>query len=458
LKVVLQVSYLNRLYNPEESFMIAKKSISNCCKAIAAGALTAGLVAAAGTAQAQDSLKLGIVAFYTGPAAGPFGIPARNAAELTIEAINAGTLPAPYNSAGVAGLNIDPVYIDESGGTAKVVTDYRNAVQRQGVEAFVGYISSGSCVAIAPVAEELKTFTILFDCGTPRIFEEAEYQYVFRTTATATMDSVGAARYVMTKFPEVSNYQGINQNYAWGQDSWRDFDLAMKALKPDIESKDSLFPKLFAGQFGAEISTLSVSRPEVLHSSLWGGDLESFLLQASARGLNQQMQMVMTTAETTMFRLGAKLPDGIVVGARGPFGVLAPDTELNRWFQQNYTDRFTTPPTYSAYHMLQGLLGLKFAFDKAGQAKGDGKPNQEEASAALAGAEFDTVIGPMKMALGNGHQAVTGTAYGLSKFNKETGTASIVDVMEFAADCVNPPEGVDSVAWIEGGMQGAKCE
>jgi branched-chain amino acid transport system substrate-binding protein len=438
--------------------MITTASILNGCRFIATAALTCALLAAAGTIQAQETLKLGIVAFYTGAAAGPFGIPARNAAELTIEAINAGSLPAPYNSAGVGGLTLEPVYIDESGGTAKVVTEYRNAVQRQGVEAFVGYISSGSCLAVAPVVEELKTFTILFDCGTPRIFEEAEYQYVFRTTSTATMDSVGAARYVMAKFPDVANYQGINQNYAWGQDSWRDFDLAMKALKADLESRDSLFPKLFAGQFGAEISTLSVSRPDILHSSLWGGDLESFLLQASARGLNKQTQMVMTTAETTMFRLGAKLPDGIVVGARGPYGVLAPENDLNTWFRQNYADRFNTPPTYSAYHMLQGLIGLKFAFDKAAEAKGGGKPSSEDAAAALAGAEFESVSGTVKMALGNGHQAITSTAYGISRFDKETGTPSIVDIISFPAECVNPPAGVNSVDWIEGGMQGAQCE
>lgn len=431
------------------------------CKPFLAGVLAAGFVAATITAaQAQDSktLKLGIVGFYTGAAAGPFGIPSRNAAELTIEAINKGTLPAPYDGKGVGGLTINPVYTDEAGGTAKAVTEYRNAVQRQGVEAFVGYISSGSCLAVAPVAEELKTFTILFDCGTPRIFEDGDYQYVFRTTATATMDSVGAARYVLAKSPDIKSYQGLNQNYAWGQDSWRDFELAMQTLKPDAKSHDSLFPKLFAGQFGAEISSLSVKRPQILHSSFWGGDLETFLLQGSARNLHRQIQMVMTTAETTMFRLGAKLPDGIIIGARGPYGVLARDTALNRWFQSSYRDRYNTPPTYAAYHMLQGLLGLKFAFDKAAAAAGGSKPTSEQAAAALAGAEFESVSGPVKMVLGNGHQAITETAYGVSKFDKENGVATIVEVIRFPAECVNPPPGVKSVAWIQGGMQGAKCE
>ena len=125
-------------------------------RTVAAAAVGVTLASAsAQVAHAQEKLKVGIVAFYTGAAAGPFGIPARNAAELIIAAINNGEIPAPYASKGVGGLEIEPVYVDEAGGTTKQVTEYRNMVQRQGVEAVVGYISSGSCLAVAPVAEEL---------------------------------------------------------------------------------------------------------------------------------------------------------------------------------------------------------------------------------------------------------------------------------------------------------------
>ena len=57
-----------------------------------------------------------------------------------------------------------------------MVTEFRNLVQRDKVDAVVGYISSGSCLAVTPVAEELKALTVYFDCGTPRIFEETRAQ------------------------------------------------------------------------------------------------------------------------------------------------------------------------------------------------------------------------------------------------------------------------------------------
>jgi branched-chain amino acid transport system substrate-binding protein len=160
----------------------------------------------------------------------------------------------PYNKKGYSGANIETVIIDEAGSTTTQVTEFRNLVQRQNVDIVIGYVSSGNCLAIAPVAEELKKLTNFFDCGTPRIFEDGNYKYVFRTSPTATMDSVGAALYVKDAKPNVKAIAGISQNYAWGQDSWGDFELAMKMLVPNIDVKTSQMPKLFAGQYNAKAS------------------------------------------------------------------------------------------------------------------------------------------------------------------------------------------------------------
>ena len=106
--------------------------------------------------QPAQPIKIGIVTFLTGPAAAPFGIPGRNAAETLIEALNAGKAPAPYNQVGIGGAKIEGKYGDEAGSTANVVTEFRNLVQRDKVDVVLGYVSSGSCLAVAPVAEELQ--------------------------------------------------------------------------------------------------------------------------------------------------------------------------------------------------------------------------------------------------------------------------------------------------------------
>lgn len=421
---------------------------------IAAGAI--GILATAAsvsTTNAEDkSVKVGFVTFLSGGAAGPFGVPARNAAELMIQSINSGSLPAPYNSAGVGGAMIDPIFVDEN--SKQKNADYLKLVEKDGVDMVVGYISSGSCKAIAPEAEKAKKLTILFDCGTPQIFEEivTDPKYTFRTGGHATMDNVAAARYLEQKGVDLSSIAGINQNYAWGQDSWRDFSESVAQINSQSAVATEQFPKIYAGQYGSEISALLTTKPDVVHSSFWGGDMEAFIIQGSARGVFERSAVVLTTGETAMHRLGAQMPNGTVIGARGPHGDLAPASELNDWFRNAYFDRFGTLPTYPSYKMAQALLGVKAAADKAGSA------DQEAVIGALRGLEWEGPSGKVTMALANGHQAIQDTAYGTFKYDKDAGKAVLVDVVRFPAECVNPPAGTTSIEWIKGGFEGAKCE
>jgi branched-chain amino acid transport system substrate-binding protein len=331
------------------------------------------------------------------------------------------------------------------------VTEFRNLVQRDKVDMVIGYVSSGNCLAVAPVAEELKKLTNFFDCGTPRIFEDNDYKYVFRTSPTATMDSVGAALYVLDRNPKVKSIAGVNQNYAWGQDSWSDFEAAMKVLKPGIEVKTSQMPKLFAGQFGAEISTLLSSNAEFVHSSLWGGDLEAFVLQAAPRNLFKNSAVILTTGETAMFKLAGRIPDGTIIGARGMHGVLAPPTELNKWFRAEYQARYQLPPVYPSYHMAQAILGTKTAYEKAQAANGGKAPNQEQIIAAFEHLSFESPSGKVEMAIGKGHQAVQGTAYGVARM--VNGQPTISDVKVYPPEKVSPPDGVKSEDWIKSGFK-----
>jgi branched-chain amino acid transport system substrate-binding protein len=413
------------------------------------------LVALAAAAVAQgvgaQNVKIGVVAFISGPAAAPFGVPAKQAADFVVEQLNAGKAPAPYNKKGFGGATIETVIVDEAGSSTTQVTEFRNLVQRAGVDLVIGYISSGNCLAIAPVAEELKKLTNFFDCGTPRIFEDADYNYVFRTSPTATMDSVGAALYVKDAKPGVKSIAGINQNYAWGQDSWGDFEAAMKVLVPGVEVKTSQMPKLFAGQYNAEISALLSARPDVIHSSFWDGDLEALILQAGPRGLMKQSLTVLTTGETAMHKLGRQIPDGTVLGARGPFGPYAPNNQYNKWFLSGYTAKYKEAPNYASYQMAQAFLGVKLAWEKAQEANGGKRPTNEQVGAALKGSTFEGPGGTVRMAIGKGHQAIMETVYGETKLVK--GKLTVVNVKRYPAEQVNPPEGVKSTEWIKNGFK-----
>ena len=409
----------------------------------------AALVLAPG-AFAQN-VKIGIVAFISGPGAAPFGVPAKNAADFVVDELNAGKVPAPYGKKGFGGATLETVIVDEAGTTTTQVTEFRNLVQKHNVDLVIGYISSGNCLAIAPVAEELKKFTNFFDCGTPRIFEDASYKYVFRTSSTATKDSVGAALYVTDVKQNIKSIAGLNQNYAWGQDSWGDFELAMKVLMPNIEVKTSQMPKLFAGQYNAEISALLSAGADVIHSSFWDGDLEALILQGGPRGLMQKSMTILTAGETVMHKLGNQIPDGTVLGARGPFGPYAPNNRYNQWFAQGFEKRFSAPPNYASYQMAQAILGVKLAWEKAQDAANGKRPTNEQLGAALENMTYEGPGGTVRMALGKGHQAIMETAYGTTKL--VNGKLTLVNVKRYPAEKVNPPEGIKSADWIKSGFK-----
>ena len=141
---------------------------------LAAVAAAASLVA--GLSHAEETFRIGVVSFLSGQAAESFGIPAVNGAKMLVDLFNKGEGPAPYNKVGFGGMKIEPIYVDEAGGATKQVQELRNLYDREKVDAVVGYVSSGDCLAVAPVAEEMKKFLILYDCGTPRVFEERSYE------------------------------------------------------------------------------------------------------------------------------------------------------------------------------------------------------------------------------------------------------------------------------------------
>ena len=99
-------------------------------------------------ASAQETFKLGIVTFLSGPAADSFGVPARNGAQFVIDQLNKGAAPSPYEKVGFGGMKVEPIIIDENGGATKQVQELRNLYQRDNVDAVIGYIGSGDCLEI----------------------------------------------------------------------------------------------------------------------------------------------------------------------------------------------------------------------------------------------------------------------------------------------------------------------
>jgi branched-chain amino acid transport system substrate-binding protein len=124
-----------------------------------------------GLAFAQEKpaeLKVGITTYLTGPAS-VFGVPGKAAFDIMIEEIN--------SKGGINGVKIAPFFIDEGVGTSGLLSEYRRANQEMGIRVMLAAISSGHCLALAPVAEDLKILNVMWDCSTERVLEDNKIMF-----------------------------------------------------------------------------------------------------------------------------------------------------------------------------------------------------------------------------------------------------------------------------------------
>jgi branched-chain amino acid transport system substrate-binding protein len=395
-----------------------------------------------GPALAQSKpkeVKIAIVQFLSGAAA-PHDASSVNTAKLLTEEFNA--------AGGIGGVHLNTIYVDEAGSSADKVAEYRRLVQDEKVSIMIGYTSSANCLAVAPLADELKTLTIFQVCANYRLFDKGVYKYVFRTSSHSTSDNVAAAHYVLALKPNLKTIAGVNYDYAYGRDSWEVFKKAVLKLKPDVKVVGELWPKILSTEYSSEISRLLALKPDVIHTVNWGAGLTSFINQAETRGLFDQSLVVMTTG---LLSQAVLLPKGVAFSGRG-YNPQYPDPDKyapNRDYLKSYKAKFNTLPDYTGYFMAEAFYGLKAAIEKAMQKKNGGWPSDEEIGAAMEGLSFDTPRG--RVTVRKDHEALTEATWGLisGKKSAEFGIPLLDHFRVYPASEIMPPEGMKSIDWIE---------
>jgi branched-chain amino acid transport system substrate-binding protein len=415
-------------------------------RSVLAGAATSGSLLMAGSgAEAQPAkpteLKIGITTFLSGPAS-VFGVPARQAAEMLTDQINA--------EGGIGGVPVRPIFVDEGPGTEHLVGEFRRLVQSEGAHVIFASISSGSCLACTPLSDELRKTTVLWDCGTQRIFEEGSHPFAFRTQGYGTPEVLAPLLYLLKHKPDFRSIAVINQDYAWGRDSWELWKTAMDAMKPGVRVVAELFPRFGSTDFSTEITRLLALRPDVILSTSWGGELVTLVRQASERRLLERSLMVLPVAEASMPSLARTMPAGHIIGARGDHWINHPrprdKAALDR-FTSAYQARFNQPSIYPCHHMAQAFSALQAAYTKAIAAKSGGWPNDQELAAAFRGLTFDTPTA--KITIREDGQGLEDQIVGLSSFSSAYPYAVPEKMMLYPAAGISAPVGQKSVDWLK---------
>jgi branched-chain amino acid transport system substrate-binding protein len=231
---------------------------------------------------APRELKLGYIAFRTGPAAA-FGEPAHKTIDYLVEKANA--------AGGIAGAKIKVIHEDQ-GTISDTVEKAKRLCLQDKVDLISGIPGTPYALAVAQVAEENSTMFFINQARPsygawkdPEDPTKGRMDWVFKVTNTTTSHAVQAAYLCKELFPDAKVIAQVHQDYAFGYDNYEIFTTAMKKLMPDAELLDPLYPKLFTPDYTPYVTELLNMKPDFIFTSLWGTDFTRFIDQLLPYGL-----------------------------------------------------------------------------------------------------------------------------------------------------------------------------
>jgi branched-chain amino acid transport system substrate-binding protein len=397
--------------------------------------------AAWGAGERPAQLKVGVFTFVSGPAAS-YGMPAKNAADLMFESLNAG--------GGLAGVRLEPVFVDEAQGTDAVVSEFRRLVTSRHVPVMIAALSSANCLALAPVAEQLKTPMIAWNCDTHHLFLKKKYRYVFRANTSTVPEFVAYAAYLLQKKADVSRVGIIDPDYAFGHDAAVIFSETLRRFRPDSKLVVELYPRLGSPSYSTEISRLLAAHPAVIFTNFWGADLENFVRQALPRKLFSQSLAVIALGTTVFEEFGQRFPQGAVVGVLGDGWYHSPAVRANpqaQRFIKNYQERFHQVPVFPAFKMANAVLVVEAAYRRALRENKGQWPDSERLARALEGLRVKTLTGPLTLRAD--HDGLTDQIVGVSRNVAGSPYPVMADMVRYPGELVTPPVDADPIQWIK---------
>jgi branched-chain amino acid transport system substrate-binding protein len=354
--------------------------------------------------------KVGHMTLLTGAGA-VLGEPSLKGHTMAAEEINA--------KGGLLGKRkIETITADEAAGTDANVKELRRMKLDGKIDLFTGVISSGNTPALGPVSEELSLLTMFVDGCTDFLFDKAvpNPKYVFRMTNIQSADGITAAIGAAQAWPNVRKIAHIHPDYSYGRNAAEHFMLALERMLPGVQTVAESWPKLGTTDFVAHITKTMSASPDLLFTSVWGGDYVAMYKQALRYGLFEKMKVATTLAfGVAPHSVGKDHPEGVLAGVHSNYHFSYPGGDrwpLNKSFVERYHARWKEYPNFQAEGAYVTLYFLKMAIERANKLIG-GWPDDEAIISQLEGLGMDTPSGYLYMR--PDHQAYKDAVTGFSK-------------------------------------------
>ena len=384
-------------------------------------------------------LKLGGQWILSGPL-GTYGEFAMQGVNMAVDEINA--------NGGVLGREIEFIVLDDEMGPDVGIRNARRLVMEDEVEAMIGTDSSGVALALKPVVEdELQVPWIVTHASTPRLTEGpgGHMKYTFRISTILSANKIAAARLINELDLPYQRIAHVSPDYAYGYDGWSVFRSEVGKLRPDIElGVAEAWAPFGTTDFTPHITTLLEAEPDLVFSTLWAGELVTFIRQALGFDFFEQTDFMVGMGASTdvLYALGDEAPEGIWASNRYWFQYPPWETwEINKKFNEDFTNRYGTHPAYVAETSYSAIYSIKAAIERHYTLTGGDYPNSDQLARALEGLAVATPGGIRYFRPGD-HQATNNVTWGRYKHDPNYDIPILDPMYHFPAEEVTPEVGV----------------
>jgi branched-chain amino acid transport system substrate-binding protein len=209
------------------------------------------VLAVAGSAFAQDTIKIGEFGSLTGDNAS-FGTSQNNGVQMAVEEINA--------AGGVLGKKIELTVEDNQTKQGETTTITRKLISQDHVVAIIGEVASSKTLEAAPIAQTAKIPLLATAATNPKVTQTGDY--VFRVCFTDDFQAVVIARFVLEKLKQ--------KNIAFMTDVKQDYSVGLTNIAKDYLTKNGgniVKEQSYSSgdkDFRAQLTDLKSANPDVI--------------------------------------------------------------------------------------------------------------------------------------------------------------------------------------------------
>lgn len=345
-----------------------------------------------GSNSGEETIKVGMLAALSG-AAGAYGPPSMNSAELAVNEIN--------ENGGLLGKQLELVKGDTASDPNTANEQAKALLNNEKVDALFSQVTSADRNAITPTVEEsnkLYFFDVLYEGG-----DYLENMYILGAVPEQQITPVYPD--IMEKY-EGSDWFIVGEDYVWPRETSKVVKEVVKEAGGEVVGEE--YVPLGHSDFTSLITKIQSEKPDFVSLEVNGGTAVSFMNQFKEYGLDKHTKVVALAVDENSIEAMGNSSEGLLLAASYFHDM---ESEANETFKKSYYEtfgedapkpNFITIGNYGAVHLwakaveAAGTLEIDKVKEQLGKVSFDGVRGELSYEADSHHAKIPMYLGEVK--------------------------------------------------------------